>query len=138
MVGDGELRGDLEAQIGRLQLDSAVRMVGWRRDIPELLQIFDVFLLTSHWEGLPRVLLEAMALGVPIVATNVGGITEIVQTGENGYLASLGNIEEMAQRVLQLLGNEEMRLLTGEKVRQWWNLFPLKKWSKIIHVSICG
>jgi glycosyltransferase involved in cell wall biosynthesis len=127
MVGDGELRDDLEAQVRRLQLDSAVRMVGWRRDVPELLQIFDVFLLTSHWEGLPRVLLEAMALGIPIVATNVGGISEIVQTGENGYLASLGNIEEMAQRVLQLLGNKDLRILMGQKSQTMVEPFSAQK-----------
>jgi len=127
MVGDGELRCALESQVHRLQLDSVVRMVGWRRDIPELLQIFDVFLLTSLWEGLPRVLLEAMILGVPIVATNVDGIGEVVQADENGYLASPGDTTEMARRVLQLLANEELRVRMGRTSQRIVEPFSAQK-----------
>ncbi len=115
MVGDGELREALQLHMRQLRLDSAVRMLGWRRDIPELMQVFDVFLLTSHWEGLPRVLLEAMSLGIPIVASDVDGISEVVEGGENGYLSPPGNTQEMAKRVLQLLGDERLRTSMGQK-----------------------
>ena len=115
MVGDGELRPDLESEVIRLGLDPSVRMLGWRRDISQLLQLFDVFVLTSHWEGLPRVLLEAMALGVPIVSTNVDGIGEIVQDGVNGFLVCPGDNTRMAERVLELLGNKELCSLMGKR-----------------------
>lgn len=127
MVGDGELRPQLESEVNRLRLDSAVRMVGWRRDIPELLQLFDVFLLTSHWEGLPRVLLEAMILGVPIVATDVDGIGEVVQTGENGYLVHPGDTAKMAERVLELLGSEELCSTMGQKSQRMVEPFSAQK-----------
>jgi glycosyltransferase involved in cell wall biosynthesis len=102
-------------------------MVGWRRDIPELLQLFNVFVLTSHWEGLPRVLLEAMASGVPIVATDVDGIGEVVQAGENGYLVCPGGTAEMAGRVLELLGNEELCSLMGRKSQRMIEPFSAQK-----------
>lgn len=109
MVGDGELRDQLEEQIRELQLKSVVKMVGWRRDVPELLRIFDVFLLTSLWEGLPRVLVEAITVGVPVVAPDVDGIAEVIRNGENGYLVSPGDTASMAQRVIELLENEGLR-----------------------------
>jgi len=127
MVGDGELRCELESQVRRLRLDSVVQMLGWRRDIPEILPLFDVFLLTSQWEGLPRVLLEAMALGVPIVASNVDGIGEVVKAGENGYLASSGDTSEMTRRVLELLGNEELCALMGQKSQRMVGPFSAQK-----------
>jgi glycosyltransferase involved in cell wall biosynthesis len=127
MVGDGELRPQLESEVNRLGLDSAVGMVGWRRDIPDLLQLFDVFVLTSHWEGLPRVLLEAMALGVPIVATDVDGIREVVQAGENGYLVCPGDTAEMAERVLELLGNKELCSVMGRKSQRMVEPFSAQK-----------
>jgi len=117
MVGDGELRTELESQVHRLYLDRAVKMLGWRRDIPDLLQIFDVFLLTSQWEGLPKVLLEAMSLGVPIVATAVDGVGEVVRSGETGYLTSPDNTTEMTERVLDLLENEALRVSMGKRSR---------------------
>jgi glycosyltransferase involved in cell wall biosynthesis len=127
MIGDGELRPQLEAEVNRLQLDSAVRMLGWRRDIPDLLQLLDVFVLTSHWEGLPRVLLEAMAAGVPIVATDVDGIGEVVQTEENGYLVGPGDTTKMAERVLELLGNEELCFRMGQKSQSMVKPFSAQK-----------
>ena len=89
--------------------------------------MFDVFLLTSHWEGLPRVLLEAMVLGIPIVATNVDGIGEVVRTDENGYLTSPGDTTEMARRVLQLLGNEELRVRMGRTSQRIVEPFSAQK-----------
>ncbi|PYV45505.1 MAG: hypothetical protein DMG06_02080 [Acidobacteria bacterium] len=117
MVGDGELREQLEEHVDRLHLDSIVKMVGWRRDVPEFLEIFDVFLLTSLWEGLPRVVVEAMITGVPVVAPDVDGIAEVVRSGETGYLVSPGDTASMAQRVIELLDNETLRRQMGRAAK---------------------
>ena len=114
MVGDGALRPHLEQQIRQLQLGARVKMLGWRRDIPELLQLFDVFLLTSLWEGLPRSLVEARFCGVPSVASNVDGVSEVVHDGKSGYLVVPGDTETMAKRVSQLLRDESLRHRMGQ------------------------
>jgi glycosyltransferase involved in cell wall biosynthesis len=127
MVGDGELRPQLEAQIHELELESVVKIVGWRRDIPELLQVFDIFLLTSLWEGLPRVLVEAMVIGIPVVAMDIDGIAEVVKNGENGYLVSPGDTDKMAEQVINLLGDECLRLRMGCKAKSMVNEFSAQK-----------
>jgi glycosyltransferase involved in cell wall biosynthesis len=130
MVGDGELRNELELQVRRLHLDAVVKMLGWRRDVPELMQIFDIFLLTSHWEGLPRVLLEAMSLGIPIVASSVDGVSEVVQCGENGYLSPPGDTPEMARQVLQLLGDDQLRRSMGRRSQRMVEPFSAQRMLK--------
>jgi len=127
MVGDGELRVQLEEQVHQLQLDSVVKMVGWRRDVPELLEIFDVFLLTSLWEGLPRVLVEAMIVGVPIVATDVDGIAEVIRNGKNGYLVPPGDTAGMAQKLIELLENETLRRQMGATAKSLVQEFSAEK-----------
>ncbi|MEW6247490.1 MAG: glycosyltransferase family 4 protein [Nitrospirota bacterium] len=103
LVGDGELREPVEAAIRKAGLQERLRLLGWRRDVPALMQALDVFLLTSHWEGLPRVLLEARASGLPVVATRVGGSEEAIVEGEHGWLCRAGDVDGMAQRVCRVL-----------------------------------
>ncbi len=114
MVGDGELRPQLENRIRELGIEGKVKLLGWRRDIPELLQVFDVFLLTSLWEGLPRVLVETMLTGTPVVASNVDGIAEVVQHGKNGFLVAPTDTDAMARWVIHLLRDEELRQRLGK------------------------
>jgi len=104
-VGDGELRGAVEAEIARFGLAQSVRLAGWRRDVPAIMRCLDVFVLTSRWEGLPRVYLEALASGVPVVGTRVDGAAEVVRDGVNGYLVAPGDVPGLADRVLWLLAN---------------------------------
>src|SRR5207247_2175114 len=106
---------------------SVVKMVGWRRDVPELLEVFDVFLLTSLWEGLPRVLVEAMIMGVPVVAPDVDGISEVIRTGENGYLVSPGDTASMTVRVIELLENETLRRQMGRAAKGLVQEFSAEK-----------
>lgn len=105
LVGDGELRAPAERRIREAGLEDRVRLVGWRRDIPELMRCLDVFVLTSLWEGLPRVYLEARASGVPVVGTRVDGAVEVIQDGINGYLVEPGDVHGLADRVLYLLAH---------------------------------
>ncbi len=114
-VGDGELRGAMEAEIARLDLAKSFRLAGWRRDVPAVMRCLDVFVLTSLWEGLPRVYLEALAGGVPVVGTRVDGAAEVVQDGVNGYLLAPGDVQGMADRVIALLANPTMAADMGRK-----------------------
>ena len=104
VVGDGPERPRLEALARSLGIAEAVRFVGTRSDVPELLALMDVVLLTSHMEANPICLLEAMASEKPVVATRVGSVAESVLDGRTGYLVAPGDSQGMAARVLELFG----------------------------------
>lgn len=103
LIGDGELRGVIEEEIRKLGLGRSITLTGWRRDVPEIMKCLDMFLLTSRWEGLPRVYLEALCCGVPIVGTTVDGAGEVVIEGVNGFLKEPGDIDGLADRILWFL-----------------------------------
>ncbi len=103
LVGDGVLRLRVERRIRQLQLNDTVYLLGWRRDIPEILTALDVFALTSRWEGLPVAVLEAQAMGVPVVATDTGGIRDVITHGEDGWLAPVSDIGRLSEGVTRLL-----------------------------------
>ena len=115
LIGDGELRSEVEAAAQRQGLGDSFRLLGWRRDIAEILRCLDVFVLTSRWEGLPRVYLEALASGVPVVGTNVDGAAEVVHEGVNGYLVEPGDVGRMAKEVLGLLADAEQARRMGRQ-----------------------
>ncbi len=103
MVGDGELRPGVERALQRNSLESRFLITGWRAEIPDLLRAFDVFLLTSRWEGLPKVVPQALLSGVPVVATAVDGTREIIDDGKDGFLCPAGDVQGMADRVVAIL-----------------------------------
>jgi glycosyltransferase involved in cell wall biosynthesis len=103
MVGDGELRGESEELAGKLGLGRKVVFTGWRRDIPDLLHAFDVFALSSLFEGLPRSVLQAHAAGLPVVATAAGGTPEAVKDGVTGYIVKRRDTRALAGRLIELL-----------------------------------
>ncbi len=115
MVGDGELRSQIEARIQALHLSRVVHLVGWRRDIPEILHLLNILVLTSLWEGLPRVFPQAMAAGVPIVATCVDGAPEAVREGLNGYLLPPRDIKGLAEKVIYLLRHPDLARKMGQE-----------------------
>jgi glycosyltransferase involved in cell wall biosynthesis len=115
MAGDGELRPEIESRIRKHGIGPHVTLLGWRNDMPEVYRNLDVVVLTSLWEGLPCVFSEAMANGLPIVATNVDGAREAIVDGENGYLHRPHNIDGMAQSVLQLVRDPELRRAMGRR-----------------------
>jgi len=117
LAGDGELRPAVEAAIARHGLGASLALLGWRRDVAALLGALDVLVLTSAWEGLPRVCPQAMAAGRPIVATAVDGIPEAVLHGRNGLLFEPGDVAAGAAHVLTLLDDPALRRHMGEAGR---------------------
>jgi glycosyltransferase involved in cell wall biosynthesis len=105
VIGDGARRNELETLAGQLQLSPSVHFLGTRADVPELLSLVDVLVLSSHMEANPVSVLEALACEKPVVATRVGSVGETVQDGVSGYLVARGDDEEMAARVVELFGN---------------------------------
>ncbi len=103
IVGDGPLRGECERLVAALGIAPRVRLTGIRRDVAALMGAFDVLALTSLWEGLPRVIPQAMAAGVPIVASAVDGVTEVIEDGRTGLLVPPGNPDVLAGRLRALL-----------------------------------
>ena len=103
VIGEGELLDSLQQLTRELQLDGSVQFLGVRTDILDLLLAMDVFVMSSLWEGLPIALLEAMATGVPCVATAVGGIPEVIDHGKDGLLIPAGDSGALAKAVVTLL-----------------------------------
>ena len=110
MVGDGELRRDLEAQFRH----PFIIFAGFRSDVRELYRCMDIFTLPSLTEGLPMVLLEAMASGLPVVATRVGAVPTVVADGETGFLVEPGNEPYLKEAITQLLKNTKMAREMGK------------------------
>jgi glycosyltransferase involved in cell wall biosynthesis len=102
LVGRGSLQAETEALVRELGLEGAVRFLGVRHDVPEILSAADGYLMSSAWEGMPMVLLEAAAGGLPIVATRVGGNHEVVRDGETGFLVPPNDHEQLAKAMLRL------------------------------------
>jgi len=117
-VGDGKLHNALEAQARNLNLGKNILFLGWRKDIAELLQLFDIVCLTSLWEGLPIALIEAMASSKAIVAYSVDGVKELVDDGVNGYLCKPGDVKLFASKVSSLLNDEKLRKHMGQAARE--------------------
>jgi N-acetyl-alpha-D-glucosaminyl L-malate synthase BshA len=109
LVGDGPERARIEALVTSLGLRDHVRFLGERGDLIATLQQSDVFLLPSQTESFGLAALEAMACGVPVVATDVGGVSEVVADGETGFLAAVGDIAGMARHARRLLTDEDLR-----------------------------
>ena len=112
MIGDGELRPRVEALIRHYGLHDRVALAGWRRDIDRAMNSLDALLLTSHWEGLPRVILEATCAGLPIVATDVGGVGEVAGAGDQVRLCRAGDIARLAAELEQLVHDPERGVRT--------------------------
>ena len=118
VVGEGELRGELEQLADELGVKGFVKFVGNVETPLECLQCADVFVLASDKENYSNALLEAMSCGLPVVATKVGGNKEIVQHGENGLLVSRSSVSEITQAISQILQDKELAARLGNSARQ--------------------
>ncbi len=119
VFGEGPERKRLEQRVATLGLADNVVLPGFRRDLDRLLPAADILALSSHTEGLPNVVLEAAAAGVPVVATAVGGTPEVVLDGETGYLVPPADQVALADRLTMLLGSQAARERMGATSREF-------------------
>lgn len=118
LIGDGELRDELKAQTKALGLNEHVHFLGLRTDVPKLLGASDYFVLPSLWEGLPVSLIEAMACGLPVIATQVSGTKDVMIHNQTGLMVPPGEVEALKDAMLQFLANQELAQKMGEVARK--------------------
>jgi glycosyltransferase involved in cell wall biosynthesis len=126
-VGEGECRMALERERARLGLETKVHMLGFRRDAHALLRQFTVFALSSYLEGLCTSLLDAQALGVPIVATRVGGIPDVVQDGMNGRLVPSRDIAALSLALIEALTDRSLRERWAARAHETVEAFRIER-----------
>lgn len=131
LIGDGEERQSLEELVKESNLGDCVTFVGQvpNEEVLEYMAASDVFVLPSLSEGFPLVILEAMASGLPIVATKVGGLPEIIKEGDNGFLVEPKDSIEIAEKVLLLLQGKELRQRIAKNNRQRAKDYT---WAKVV------
>ncbi len=117
VVGDGELRDDLRSRVEALGLERRVHFLGARRDLGNILAAIDIFAMPSFWEGLPLSMVLAMGAGLPVVASRVAGIPEVVSDGVSGVLVDAGNSGQLADALARLVGDSGERARLGEAAR---------------------
>ncbi len=105
IAGDGVLRADLEAEAAALGVSANVKFLGMRRDVPLLMALADMFIFPSRFEGMPNAVLEAMSHGLPVIATSVQGVDEIVRDGQNGLIVPMDDPAALEQAIIRLLAN---------------------------------
>jgi glycosyltransferase involved in cell wall biosynthesis len=118
LVGDGPDRDEVERAVADARLADRTHLLGVRMDVPEILPAFDVFALASRWEGLPRVFPQAMAAGLPIVATRVDGAPDAITPGENGWLVDVGDREALGARLIELADDPARARAMGARGRE--------------------
>lgn len=126
IAGDGPLRGEVESRIREKGIEGRFRLLGIRRDIPEIFRAIDMLALCSDREGCPNVVLEAMASGLPVVATYAGGTDQLVLDGKNGRLVPIRDTDKFTEALLDLLGRPADAVEMGQaglrRVRETFSL----------------
>ncbi|MCC7208627.1 MAG: glycosyltransferase, partial [Anaerolineae bacterium] len=117
IIGDGPLRQDLDARIGSLGLRGRAHLAGWRSDAAALMPAFDVFLMPSVWEGFGLVVLEAMAARLPVIASRVSALPEIVVHGQTGILTPPADAPALTTALTRLLSDPALRQAMGDAGR---------------------
>lgn len=117
-VGEGPLRASMADWITHRSLEQSIRIAGFRSDIPEILKAADVLVLPSLWEGMPNIVLESMAAGLPVVVSRVEGTEELIRSGETGLLTTPGSVEELEQQVEKVLLDREFSTSIAKTAQQ--------------------
>ena len=142
VIGDGPDRRMLEARVRASDLESQVVFAGFRTDVDQLLPSADILVQSSHTEGLPNVVLEACAAGVPVVATNVGGTNEIIEEDVNGFLVPPGDAPALARRMVDLVNSPTLRQQMGQRgrdaVRAGFSFARQAALYQNLFVTLCG
>jgi glycosyltransferase involved in cell wall biosynthesis len=117
IAGEGDLRGDLERQRADLQVEDLVALPGNREDLGEVMQAADLLAMSSRWEGMPMVLLEAMARGLPVVGTRINGLVDVIEEGRQGLLVEVDDAHGLAEAIGRLFAEPETRREMGRNAR---------------------
>lgn len=125
LVGDGPLRESYEALIKELRLENIVKLLGYRKDIPNLMALADLALSSSRREGLPVNVMEAMAAGLPLIVTDVRGNRDLVRDGENGYVVEIDKPECFADAIRWLYNSEDLRRDFGKRSLELIEIYSL-------------
>ena len=142
LIGDGPERAFLEQRIAALGLGRQVTLLGTRYDVPAILARTDAACLASQAEGMPNAVMEAMAARLPVVATAVGGVPELIADGENGFLAPPGDPAALANRLVELLSDRARGRTMGERgrvrVQREWSLQRLAEGHGALYRGVLG
>ena len=126
IIGEGELGGQLQSQSSQMACAKNIIFVGFRNDVAQLMQTFDIYTQASLYEGLSNTILEAMACGLPVVCTKSGGNVDVITPGENGYLVELKDSKGLCQSYLKLYQNKNLRTAIStsnvEKIKKYYSL----------------
>lgn len=119
IIGDGPEKQNIESIIKEKGLETDIILTGFRKDIADVLSSLDIFLITSETEGLGTSIIDAFAAGIPVVATNAGGIPELVEHNKTGYLAKIKDTESIAEGILKIIDNKKFRdnIIAGAKLK---------------------
>ena len=137
IIGEGPYREQLEIEVRNLNLQNNVVFVGYREDVGRIISFFDIFVLTSLWEGLPRVLVQAALAEKPIVTFEVEGAWEVVKDGVNGYIVPSKNVEKLSDRLFVLLSDLEKAKTMGVQGRKIvnnnWDVSVMVKNTSLVY-----
>ncbi|HJZ11763.1 MAG TPA: glycosyltransferase [Acidobacteriota bacterium] len=137
LVGDGRQRGAVARYVRKMKHSNHFLLIGWRRDIPKILPNLDVLVLTSLWEGLPRVLVEAAVAGVPAVASDIDGNREIIVKSKNGILAEPGDARDFARKIIQSLSQPaKVNRETAPYIREEFNIDEMVCKQEKLYLSL--
>ena len=138
IIGEGSQRDILEFMSKKKGIDTSVAFLGFQGDVPSWLPAFDAFVLPSLMEGTPMALLEAMLGGLPVVASRVGGVPDVIKSGENGILVRPGNARDITEAIRLLFGDQELRLRIGLEARHTVQAkYSMKEWIRKIEAEYC-
>ncbi|MGM0411496.1 MAG: glycosyltransferase family 4 protein [Bacillota bacterium] len=131
IVGSGPHKDIIEKKVKSMNLSNIVIFTGFRKDVEDVFSLFDIKVLTSLWEGLPRVIIQAAAVGKPIVTFNVDGAWEIVEDGKNGFIVPMKDVNMMTEKIKILINDKELRKKMGAysktKVGNQWTIDNMVK-----------
>ena len=130
IVGDGELRADLEAEAARLDLNQNARFLGFRADLPLINADLDCAVLCSQNEGLPVAVIEALASARAVVATDVGGVSDLIRAGETGWLVPPNDVDALANGIIEALGDKQEAARRGSMGRA--HVYPRLDISRLV------
>jgi len=140
LVGEGGLREQLVAQAQYYKIEDNIRFLGNRDDVPAILRVSDLFVLSSIYEGIPLVILEAMAAGLPVVATNIAGSRELIESGVDGVLAESEDPEAIAQAIDSMLSDvgrsREMSVRAQIKVKERFTLQKMVSGTEDVYQEV--